>query len=70
MGCTTCNDEACGASALPNPAQLRTCAHPNNALKPCTPGRHCERHARGLGGCVAGHCNPPASTNGVEGTQK
>lgn len=40
---------------LPNPAQLRALARP----APCIPGRHCERYARGLGGCGAGHCNPP-----------
>lgn len=32
------------------------------APQPCAPGRHCERYARGLGGCVAGHCNPPKPT--------
>lgn len=26
---------------------------------PCVPGGYCERYARGLGGCVAGHCNRP-----------
>lgn len=43
---------------LPNPAQLRAMARP---VRPaCVPGRHCERYARGLGGCVAGYCKPPA----------
>lgn len=45
---------------LPNPAQLRAMARPQPAPKPCLPGRHCERAARGLGACIAGHCNPPA----------
>jgi hypothetical protein len=41
---------------LPNPAQLRAMARP-----PCVPGKVCERHARGLGGCIAGECNPPVA---------
>lgn len=45
------------ANQVPNPAQLRTQARP---APDCLPGRHCERHARGLGGCIAGECNRPA----------
>lgn len=45
---------------LPNPAQLRAEARPAADPLPCIPGRMCQRRERGLGGCVAGHCNPPA----------
>lgn len=44
---------------LPNPAQLRALARPTPDVLPCKPGRHCERHTRDLGGCIAGECNPP-----------
>ena len=47
---------------IPNPAQLRTQARP---APDCLPGRHCERHARGLGGCIAGECNRPKPADGV-----
>jgi len=32
---------------------------PPPPVKQCKPGHFCERSARGLGGCVAGFCNPP-----------
>ena len=37
-------------------------------VKQCKPGHFCERSARGLGGCVAGFCNPPMDGDGVPGT--
>ncbi|MBL0390580.1 hypothetical protein JJ685_05430 [Ramlibacter monticola] len=48
---------------LPNPSQLRAMARP----APCMPGRHCERHASGLRGCIAGECNRPKPGDGVKG---
>jgi hypothetical protein len=35
----------------------------------CTPGRHCARRARDLGACIAGECNPPASSDGVNASE-
>jgi hypothetical protein len=51
-------------TALPNPAQLRAMARP---APDCMPGRHCERHKRDLGACIAGTCNrpKPADTGGL-----
>jgi hypothetical protein len=49
---------------LPTPSQLRAMARP---APDCLPGRHCERHKRDLGACIAGTCSrpKPADTAGV-----
>jgi hypothetical protein len=52
-------------NTLPNPEQLRTMARPQPDAQPCVPGRFCARRARDLGACIAGECNPPASSDGV-----
>lgn len=63
MPCTACTTE----SKCDNLGLCQQHAHAQiPKQQPCVPGSSsCERHARGMGECMAGDCRPPKGADGV-----